>query len=773
MRRSDSFARITLTLIFMYLFTLGATWNGVLIPALKFMSLGLTGLLAVMYFIIRSRGGWRWYRSPFDLVFPLWGLAFAISILANMDSLRRSMMGLWYVGLYVGVWYALYDALTNKAITRRILIEAFLFAGLIIVIFGYVQLSLLDLSSPQSQSRRLVSLIGNPNTLGTFLLVLFTLIVGQFLQVKVTIGRIVLGMYALATLIILILTFSRGAFLGLLSAMLVLGLFYLDIAGLTTLSNLRIWWHGRTAATRYLTIGLIAAVSTFIAIIAAVSINQTLTDSARNLGLRGEIWRAALLAFSDKPLTGHGLFTFGQELARFQSQPPELPHSHAHNAVLHIAAESGIPGLIALGVSVVVLAVVIGRNYQAATGNERVTLAAFASVIVGYSVAHLFDVLAMMPLLALIGVLLLAAVMLPSEPRQITAKWRLRGHPVGMGLLWTSLLITGGGSATIQADYDGILRDAVLTGNYRAGADALDAITKGVEGNMPIYVNQQAYLYGVAAYEGDSAALQRSMSLYERYLELEPQDSIAMTNLAALYAQDGQYGIATDWMLRAEGADELAWQYFFLTGVYAEAAGDFYTSAQAFKRLTGNTYNLMYPQFGETEFRRNFAAQFRKPYTVTAPVFAVLYEDIQSEEQIELYWERSRFDVDSNRARTYKTVLRMLLYLHSAMAADYEDQFDDWLAEADRLVQTREDEAWIHIAQAEIARYYGDDMTYIQEREKARDLIEHQFDRPDFNTGLNVAHFQFLRPAIPRQFLPQVLYPSVEELPLLRMLSEP
>lgn len=771
MRRSDSFARITLTLLFMYLFSLGATWNGVLIPALKFTTLGLITLLAIVYLVVRIRGKWRWYRSPFDLVFPLWGLAFAISILANTESVRRSLMGLWYVGVYVGVWYALYDALTNKAITRRLLVEAFLFAGLIIVIFGYIQLSFLDLSDPQSQ--RLVSLIGNPNALGTFLLVLFVLIIGQLLQVKVAIGRIVLGMYAVATLIILIMTFSRGAFLGVLSALFVLSLFYLDVTGLTSATRLRAWWQTKSAAIRYTTIGSLTAVVTLIAIIAAVSINQTLTDSARNLGLRGEIWRVALTAFTEKPLTGHGLFTFGQELARLQSQPPELPHSHAHNAILHIAAEMGFFGLLALAVTIVVVGITIERNYNTADKTNKLTIASFAAAIVGYSVAHLFDVLSMMPLLALIGILLLAAVMAPSEPRPIKASWRLRGHPIGMATLWVSLLVTGGVSASIQANYDKILGDAVINDDFLGGAEALDAITNGIDGDMPLYINQQAYLYGVAASEGDEEALQHGIDLYVRYLEVEPQDSIAMTNLAALYAQAGEYATASDWMLKATEADQYAWQYFFLAGTYAEAAGNYYAATQAFKQLTGNTYNLMYPEFRDTPFRRHFANQFLKPFGATAPVFAVLYDNIQSEAQIEEIWRRSRFDNDPNGPRTYKTVLKMLLYMHSTMAENYVDQFDDWLTDADRMVKTTEDEAWIHIAQGEIARYYGDPVTYAQQRQLASELIEHDFDIPDFNTGLNVAHFQFLRPAIPRQFLPQVLFPSIEELPLLRMLSEP
>ncbi|MFW5772945.1 MAG: hypothetical protein ACOCZH_06425, partial [Phototrophicaceae bacterium] len=97
-----------------YLSVMGATWNGVLMPPLKWLNLALIAGLALLWLLARRRGHWTWHRNPLDGPLLLWALAFGVALLANPESWRRMVMGLWYVSLYVGVWFVLADALANR-----------------------------------------------------------------------------------------------------------------------------------------------------------------------------------------------------------------------------------------------------------------------------------------------------------------------------------------------------------------------------------------------------------------------------------------------------------------------------------------------------------------------------------------------------------------------------------------------------------------------------------------------------------------------------------
>ena len=88
------------------------------------------------------------------------------------------------------------------------------------------------------------------------------------------------------------------------------------------------------------------------------------TDPANLLG-RMDIWRRALLAVADFPLTGIGLGTFRRlaiAYAPFFDMDPVLADvGHAHNIFLQTALDMGIPGLIAY---VAVLLLVAGAGWR-------------------------------------------------------------------------------------------------------------------------------------------------------------------------------------------------------------------------------------------------------------------------------------------------------------------------------------------------------------------------------------------------------------------------
>jgi putative inorganic carbon (hco3(-)) transporter len=754
--RSGRLTRLLLTLLFVYLFSLGATFNGVLIPEAGFFTLGIMVLLAVLWLDARRRGGWRWRRSPLDAVLIVWGLALALSLAANLDAWRRVVMGLWYVGVYVLVWYALYDALANRAIRRESLIDPFLIAGLIVVGLGYYQIGQADLNLSAGLPRP-GSIIGNPNALGAFLVVLIGLALGRFAAIRDQLARSVLGAYLLVALVLLLVTFSRGAWLGMLAGLLVFALLWLRAYGHASPDGVRRWWQAQRGKMRA---GLLAVGVLFsLAVIAgSVLFVRSLDASARAPGLRAEIYSNALTVFAERPLTGHGLFTFGQHFARMQSQPPRQPHSHAHNLVLHIAAELGVVGLAALALTVRVGLRAARRNWQAAARRERLLLAGGMAAAAGYGVHHLTDLPAMMPLITLIGIVPLALIAAPIEqpgdsapPGPAWSRMLRNAGLVGLGL---ALVITGVWSRSIYAGYHTALRQAVATEDYRAGAEALQPIID-TDPALALYHAQRGYLYGLAAAGGDRAALPDGIAAYERFLALEPHNAVGWANLAALHMNVGQSEAAITAQTRAAELAPGSPPLWMGLGMLAEATGDedlarrAYTQALAIDDAAARAY----PAWEETALRREIAAEVLPQgralaVMTTAPGSQIALSAGQRDEL--------RTELCLQNPSASRDIIACML-----LAGDGEAP-ESRLLRAETLAGDNQARAWVRYGQAWIAWQNGDDALAERELEAARALVRPELTREDYVFGTNIAHFQFLRITIPRQFLPQVYYPTVE-----------
>lgn len=154
-------------------------------------------------------------------------------------------------------------------------------------------------------------------------------------------------------------------------------------------SRRRAWWVGGLVA---LSIATVLAVSprlgggTFESIVASEDANV-----ARRLA----IWGVALDAVRQHPWAGVGQGRFGDWLALTRPLGSEAPRAlHAHNALLHLAAESGIPGAAAFLVLLGWLAVAAWRHRRFAVIGFLAALLALNAV--DYTV---FSGLVFLPLL--------------------------------------------------------------------------------------------------------------------------------------------------------------------------------------------------------------------------------------------------------------------------------------------------------------------------------------------------------------------------------------
>ena len=571
--------RLILTLLLIFFAVMGTTFNGVIVMLdIQRFTLLLLGIMAGGWLILRQHRKLEWRRWPIAPVLLIWVAVFFISIIANPESWRRSAEALWFMGVYIGLLYLMLDVLSH-GLRRATVVEAILITGLTTVLFGYLQLftaaqedgiiNLVLSFAGDGAAKRPVSNIGNTNALGIFLVMLLPFIVTQVLHTRIRFVRIVMGFYALATLLLLLLTFSRGAWLGIGAGLITYFVLWLADRNLLSVKALRAEMKKLPSGLRFALMGGALMTVTGLVVVGAIFI-ASFSIGGRTTQLRTILWDAALTQFAEKPLTGQGLFTYGRKLGTFWSIPPEQPHSHSHNLPLHMLSETGLMGAFAMLISLVVFFMMMRHNWRHLKQERHLWLAAVAASV-GFGVHHLFDTPSMMPLIALAGLLVLALAIATPDLPPVNAKPLQMMHVVVFASLWLVLLVAGFWQNSVHSEYQVILGDAYISEDYATGAQRMESVVAS-DPNQPAYVLQLGYLYGMAAADNDDP--QPAIEAYSRYLELEPYDATAWSNLAGLYWQAGDVTQAQDAIAQARSLSgrwpHFKWQEDVYTGVLTE-----------------------------------------------------------------------------------------------------------------------------------------------------------------------------------------------------------
>lgn len=533
MRSINLVQRLLLILIITYLTVIGATYNGILaFPQMRFWTLVLLGGVAISW-LIRHRG-WRWQKTPLDVAWLLGFLAIGLSVLANPETWRRSAEGIWYIGLYAGVWYILADSLRN-GLRRTVLAEAFLVVSAIVVLVGYTQVIA---DATQLGIPRPVSFLGNPNTLGAYLVLLLPLVSALALSQRRPVLLVTLGTVALISAGLLGLTASRGAWIGALAGCSMVGVCLWLGDNSLSWSTVRSRWQKATRLKRRLAV-IAFGLSLSVVFLVAFIIAGSLSAPGRSSDLRLILWQSAIDQFLQQPFTGQGFFTYGRQLGLAWSIPPEQAHSHAHNVPFTVLAELGIAGLIALFFAVGLVVVGVRRTIRQTTGYERLITIGAGGGVLGFAVHHLFDTPAMMPLIALLGTGFCAIACVTPGGAIIQAGWRGRSHAIGMFALWIILLGLGLIQSERYARYYDAVRSALTTGEYTPALAVLEGLQRD-DPQQPVYWLQAAQVRALAAMPDDMAQASRAITELETFIRLEPYFAPAWANLAGLYWQTGR-----------------------------------------------------------------------------------------------------------------------------------------------------------------------------------------------------------------------------------------
>lgn len=732
---AQSLVRVTSIFVLLYALLVGANFWNILNPVGRITSLGVLVVVVSGWLVARWRAGWRWHRTPLDSAMPLWALAFGVSLLLNPDSARRIVLTLWYVGLYAGLWYVLHDLLANRGIKRQTLVDVILFGGLIVVLFGYIELYLtfqrLDGGALDYRPRSLAGT--NANNLGTFLVVVILMGIAQALRVRSRLARGALAIYVLLAGVLLYLTSSRSAWVGLGVALLLAGSHLLSTAAL------RQRWSAQSQTVRFVLAGALVTI-TVLGIAAAVRVVSSLDDVGRGLSGRPELYQVALNMWAENPLAGRGPNTFGRHLPRWASLPPHNVHNHAHSLPINLAGELGLLGILAAAGTGCLLIRTLRRSWP----NDPVFSLAGAALLAGLGVIHLVDITTLMPTVALLVLIALVVVTAPQSPEMVTTPRgnRLR-HAALMGL-WAALFAGGFWDTLTYARYSAALSAGVEHRQYAETAEALAAVA-AADPLLVVYPAQQGYLWGLAA---EAGALQSAINAYERAATLEPYYAPYAANLGALYWQAGDQMRGLELMQRAAELAPEAWPLHFNAGRYAEALGLENEARAAYAQaLAADPDADLHPIWGETPLQAEFrsALEDRSPLAQAALLIeAGRFGDAAAA----LDTERARLNLLNNR------VLRELL----SLAQKDQKGAAVWLEQARHTRQAWDSPVWLLLGKARLAQAVGDLAAAETALSAARDTLAYDPLIPDYPNSTNFMLDQFFRQTLPRQFVPQMFY---------------
>ncbi len=751
-------ARLLVVAVILYSLLLGGTFNGMINLTINRATLVLLSIGVAFWLGLRWLRKWQWSSSPFDRVLLAGLVAVVIAVLPNLESWRRMAIGLWYWGLFLGCWLVLSDLVANGMPTRW-LADGILATGVPVLFFGYWQvrgwlvewmrLAAAGIPVPFVPLRP-GSIIGNPNALGSVLIVVVLLAVGRIVQEQRLLFRLGWAAYLLLCAGLLFLTLSRGAWLGLVVGWLGwLGLLVWR-RGLTSLPAWRAWWRALERGQRALILGGVG-VMILAGVLLLPAAWRAVSQPGRTPETRQVIWDAALAEFMAHPLTGTGPFTFGRGLLLHQSTPPRTPHSHAHNLILHVGAEAGVPGLLVLLWGAVVAGRAWVQRWHAAREARPTMDVAAAGVALAALLTHqLLDMTVMMASVALLGIMLLVMATGNAHAQSSVQVGARHWRGAVVAGLWALLLVTGWWSYGVRAGYlDGLLMAS--RGEWRLGAERL-AQAVAQDPAMPLYPAQRGYVLGVAAARGDDSALAEAVASWERALALEDVYAPWWANLAALRWQAGDTTAAVRDLQEAIARAPESPTLWLNLGRYHEVAGDRDAAQNAYVEALGlHPAWRRDPFWQETALRQQALAAFEAERGAASSsvdrALALLYAGDAS-------GARDALLADPLTASPY-AARRVILAL-ACEQVGLSGQADLWLASAQLYPHAPDDDAWMAVGQVGLAIWRGDPRAE-QWVAQAEALLYPTGRGSGFPGGENLAWFHFLREAFPQQLLPQLL----------------
>lgn len=361
-----------------WLFCAAAAVLAPLCPTIVSLGLVCAGLFSLMLKLGVDRSC-RLTPSPLNIYVALYALIYGYATLTS-TSLRGSLFpGLLTILFVIAFFCVTFCGFDRKGVDR--LITAMGIAGVVIALYGFFQFMFPELYRNvwtdqdmfSTISFRVYSTLENPNVLGEYFLLVIPLACGMLFCADNWKKRL-LWLAACGVMgVCLILTYSRGCYLGLLAAAAVF-LVLLD--------------------RRFLVLGLIAiALCPFYLPESVISRFTSIGDlNDTSTSYRVSIWLGTLAMLKDYWFCG-----IGPGADAFNVVYPSYAHisitaPHSHNLYLQIMCDSGICGI---GIFLVLLVAYYRMMFTAirheADRNARILQIAAVSAVTGFLVQSMTD----------------------------------------------------------------------------------------------------------------------------------------------------------------------------------------------------------------------------------------------------------------------------------------------------------------------------------------------------------------------------------------------
>jgi tetratricopeptide (TPR) repeat protein len=550
-------------LAFYLVFLGGSAYYTLFFPIRVFHHMLVTILLIVWLFT-RFRRKQGLPDTPLNR--PILGIVIVwlISAALSLDP-RMAFENLWFPFTHLLFFFALVDLL-QRGRQRLVFETQFLLAALVVFVSGlelaswYFGLGItpgtsggwadvigpgvwLPLTTP-----RLALAMNISTLLAGYVAPLITLTIGWALTARRRDYRIVLWLLAGLLGIVLVLTFSRGGILSVITALGALGVMRLS-------QNPRV--TQRFPARRLIGVALVAG-----GVMLIVFVLFTLSQSRRS-GDEGrlDMWNSAVEITRDNPLFGVGPGLYGRAFRIYRD--PVLARdklASAHNAYLNTAAETGLAGIAVSFWIGIVFVRTVWQTWQAAPSQPRKLRVetAFAGLL-GIGVHSMVDVFTTTPIVLVI--LLLAAYSITGQRSRLDIP-----PPTRKGQRWSAAtalaVVVAYGLWFIQLDRAQSFYQRSLQGTETALDDARTATT--IDPGLRLYPLQIAHLVGQHIVNIPENDLTPAIEAYHLALELEPTWDTGWINLAALHFRQGNVdqalaSLQTGWRINPMNTASLHW----------------------------------------------------------------------------------------------------------------------------------------------------------------------------------------------------------------------
>lgn len=288
-----------------------------LLGGFTFYSLTLIETLVLLACLIWFSGRIKIIKSKINLVVLCYTLACLLSLI-NSTYLRGS----WEDIIKLICCLLFFLLIRNFSAGRlKLFIHTFIFTTLVVIFLSWLYLFT---HLPESLSDRFFYPLGNPNLLAGFLVITIPLMIRILFIVRF---RFLLGILLFFSFMTLYFTYSKGAVLGIMGA--ILFLFFIN---------------RQNRYVKYIFVVLMLGLLIVLVIAYKCGFLSPWGILAGSASSRLYIWKYSWQMFLDHPLCGVGLGVYPNVYFEYKQNPPW--HLHSHNIFMQHACEVGIIGLL-------------------------------------------------------------------------------------------------------------------------------------------------------------------------------------------------------------------------------------------------------------------------------------------------------------------------------------------------------------------------------------------------------------------------------------------